>query len=284
MNHSSSWRLAALVTAIASSSLAAQQATRVADSLPTAAQLRVFLLVGQSNMAGRGTVQAEDTTAVPHVWMLTQAGEWKPAIEPLHFDKPKVAGVGPGRSFGVAVASALAGAQIGLVAAAVGGTSIRAWEPGAADSATNTHPYDDAIGRARVALRHGSLAGILWLQGETDGNAKNSGDYERRLRDVIANMRRDLRAPEVLFLIGQMGRFSEKPWNTHRERVDSAHRVVAATTSGAAFILTEGLTHRGDTTHYDAASAREIGRRYAKQYLAMMAKPQAPLPPVPGPM
>ncbi len=274
MMHSLPWRLAALAAAIASSRLAAQHTPQGADSLPAATQLRVFLLVGQSNMAGRGTVEAEDMTAVPRVWMLTQAREWKRAIDPLHFDKPKVAGVGPGRSFGIAVASALPGVQIGLVAAAVGGTSIRAWEPGAADSATNTHPYDDAIARARVALRHGSLAGILWLQGESDGNARISGDYERRLRDVIANMRRDLRAPEVPFLIGQLGRFAEKPWNTHRERVDSAHRVVAATTPGAAFILTAGLKHRGDTTHFDAASAREIGRRYAKQYLAMMAKPR----------
>ena len=249
------------------------RAARANDSLATNARLQVFLLVGQSNMAGRGTVELEDSTPVAHVWMLTQDGAWTRAVEPMHFDKPKVAGVGPGRAFGVAVAKAWEGMEIGMVPAAVGGSSIRAWEPGAADSATKTHPYDDAIARARVAMQRGSLAGILWLQGESDGNARNAGDYEQRLLAVIANLRRDLQAPEVPFLIGQMGRFPEKPWNAFRSRVDSAHRKVAATTPHSAFILTEGLRHRGDTIHYDAPSAREIGRRYGKQFLLMKPVP-----------
>ncbi len=249
------------------------RAARTNDSLATNARLQFFLLVGQSNMAGRGTVEVEDSTPVAHVWMLTQSGAWAPAVEPLHFDKPKVAGVGPGRAFGVAVAQAWKGTEIGMVPAAVGGSSIRAWETGAADSATKTHPYDDAIARARVAMQRGSLAGILWLQGESDGNARNAGDYEQRLFAVIANLRRDLQAPEVPFLIGQMGNFPEKPWNAYRARVDSAHRNVAATTPHSAFILTEGLRHRGDTVHYDAPSAREIGRRYAKHFLLMVKTP-----------
>lgn len=247
---------------------------RRTDTLATKAPLRVFLLVGQSNMAGRGTVEVEDSTIVPRVWMLNQGGAWTPAVEPMHFDKPKAAGVGPGRAFGAAVANAWTGMEIGMVPAAVGGSSIRAWEPGAVDSATKTHPYDDAIARARIAMKRGPLAGILWLQGESDGNARNAGDYERRLLTVIANLRRDLATPDVPFLIGQMGRFPEKPWNAYRSRVDSAHRNIAATSLHSAFILTEGLRHRGDTIHYDAPSAREIGRRYAKQFLLMKPSPK----------
>jgi len=235
------------------------------------ASLKLFLLVGQSNMAGRGTVEAEDRAPVAHLWMQNQSGAWVPAFKPLHYDKPKVVGVGPGRTFGAAIAAAMPTSEIGLIPAAVGGSSIRAWEPGAADSATNTHPYDDAIARAKQAMARGTLAGILWLQRESDGNARHAGDYEERMRAVIANMRRDLKAPDGPFLIGQMGRFAEKPWNANRERVDSAHRKVAATTPHAAFILTEGLRHRGDTIHYDAASAREVGRRYAKSFLQMTA-------------
>ena len=271
MKYARVWRRATVCFTLVTTSLGAQRITTpsASDTLPSKIALRLFLLVGQSNMAGRGAVEPEDASPVAHVWMLTQNNAWVPAIEPMHFDKPKAAGVGPGRAFGVAVAAAWPNTDIGMIPAAVGGSSIRAWEAGAADSATKAHPYDDAIARARTAMQRGSLAGILWLQGESDGNANNAGDYEKRMRAVIASLRRDLNAPDVPFLIGQMGRFAEKPWNQYRERVDSAHRVVASTTPHAAFILTEGLRHRGDTIHYDATSAREIGRRYAKQFLLM---------------
>lgn len=234
---------------------------------------QLFLLVGQSNMAGRGTVEPEDATPAPRVWMLDQQREWVPARDPMHFDKPKVVGVGPGRAFGMALAEAWPQSEIGLIPAAVGGSSIKAWEPGALDAATGTHPYDDAVARATAALASGTLAGILWLQGESDGNATGSVDYDVRLRAVIARLRQDLHAPTVPFLIGQMGQFKERPWSGFRARVDSMHRAVSASTARAAFVTTAGLTHRGDTVHYDAASAREIGRRYAKAFLVLQPRP-----------
>lgn len=232
--------------------------------------MQLFLLVGQSNMAGRGTVEAQDSAFVPRVWMLDAREQWVPAREPMHFDKPKVVGVGPGRTFGVDVAASWTTSEIGLIPAAVGGSSIRSWAPGAEDAPTKTHPYDDAVRRAKAALAAGHLAGILWLQGETDSNANGPADYEQRLRDVIANLRRDLAAPDVPFLIGQMGRFAEKPWTVHRTRVDSIHQLVARTTVRATFVRTDGLRHRGDTTHYDTPSVREIGHRYARAFLTMV--------------
>lgn len=89
----------------------------------------MFLLAGQSNMAGRGTVTPQDRTPHPRVLMLNQAGEWVPAVDPMHFDKP-VAGVGPGRTFGIAIAEANPGVTIGLIPCAVGGSPIDAWQPG----------------------------------------------------------------------------------------------------------------------------------------------------------
>lgn len=277
MNAPWTWRVVAgavLLGAVASRASTQESPTKAPESM------QLFLLIGQSNMAGRGTVEEIDRTPVPRVWMLNRDGQWVPAVEPMHFDKPKVIGVGPGRAFGVAIAEALPREEIGLIPAAVGGSPIRSWAPGATDSATHTKPYDDAIARAKIAMQSGRLAGVLWLQGEADGNAKSSADYERRMRAVIDDVRRDLGAPMVPFLIGQMGRFVEKPWNPFRARVDSAHRAVAASTPHAAFVLTEGLRHRGDTIHYDTESMREIGRRYARVYLTLREKPSAS--PTPG--
>ena len=73
------------------------------EPLPSKDRFHLFLLVGQSNMAGRGVVADEDRTAHPRVLMLNQAGEWVPAIDPMHFDKP-IAGVGLGKTFGQIIA------------------------------------------------------------------------------------------------------------------------------------------------------------------------------------
>ena len=61
----------------------------------------LFMLAGQSNMAGRGKVESIDRVPHPRVLMLNRQGKWVPAIDPMHFDKPKVVGVGPGKTFAV---------------------------------------------------------------------------------------------------------------------------------------------------------------------------------------
>jgi hypothetical protein len=35
-------------------------------------KIHIYLLAGQSNMAGRGTVEAMDTVINPHIWMLNK--------------------------------------------------------------------------------------------------------------------------------------------------------------------------------------------------------------------
>ena len=76
--------------------IAAAPALAQPDSQPR--DLQLFLLIGQSNMAGRGKVEAQDREPLPRVWMLNKALAWVPAIDPVHFDKT-VAGVGIARSF-----------------------------------------------------------------------------------------------------------------------------------------------------------------------------------------
>lgn len=240
----------------------------VATAQPELPGMQLFLLAGQSNMAGRGRVEEQDRVLRARVLMLDRQLAWVPASDPVHFDK-SVAGVGPARSFGFSVADADPTATIGLVPTAVGGSPITSWEPGALDPATRTHPYDDAIARARAAMRSGTLKGILWHQGESDSHEPASALYEGRLRALIERFRSDLGAPELPFIMGQLGKFEKGPWSAARERVDAAHRAVASQMRNVVFVSSEGLTDRGDTTHFDAASAREFGRRYAKAYLTL---------------
>lgn len=225
----------------------------------------LFLLVGQSNMAGRGKVTDEDRKPIPGVFMLTRSGEWKPAVAPLHFDKGS-AGVGIGREFAKQIAKANPEIAIGLIPCAAGGSPISTWEPGGYHRQTKSHPYDDTIRRAKLAMKSGVLKGILWHQGESDSNLELADNYEKKLHELIARFRKELNAESVPFIAGQMGQFKERPWSDARKKVDQAHRDVATKVKHAAFVNSDGLSHKGDQVHFDSKSYREFGRRYATAY------------------
>lgn len=222
----------------------------------------LFVLAGQSNMAGRGTVEPQDQEPHPRVLMLNKAGEWVPAVDPLHFDKPSIVGVGPGHSFARAWADSHPGVVVGLIPCAVGGSPIEAWRPGGFHASTKTHPWDDCMARVLPVLPAGTLRGILWHQGESDAKSELAAVYADRLDEVVDRFRTTLNAPCVPFIAGQMGQFEERPWDEHKKTVDMAHERLPHRKSNTAFVSSDGLAHKGDEVHFDSASYRELGTRY----------------------
>ncbi len=260
------WQAAIVFTAAAGALLAAH------PSVPGVAQpssMEIFLLAGQSNMAGRGEVADEDRQANPRVWMFDRARAWLPAVDPMHFDKP-IAAVGPGRTFGIEVARRFPDANVGLVPAAVGGSPITTWLPGVRYDETGAFPWDEAIARVRAAREAGALKAILWHQGESDATAEAAPLYESRLRDLIARFRTELGDPALPFVIGQLGRFPGRPWDDWYVQVDKAHQQVAADTPNVAFVSSDDLGDKGDNLHFSAEAARELGRRYARAYFGLL--------------
>lgn len=222
----------------------------------------VFLLIGQSNMAGRGVVEELDTTIDEKVWMFNAVDEWAPAQEPMHFDNPGLRGVGPGFAFGRKMADATDGRTIGLIPNAVGGTIITYWSP----DHTRGY-YADALRRARLAQRDGLLRGILWQQGESDSTESRAPLYEQRLRDLIANFRRDLNAPALPFVLGGLPPFL---LSEHAATVEQAIIAVAESTSNVEYVAGSQLGHIGDDLHYNAAAQRENGEAYAAAMLYLL--------------
>jgi len=239
---------------------------------PTKEAFHLFLLVGQSNMAGRGKVDPQDRLPTPGVLMLDKARAWVPAVDPMHFDKP-IAGVGLGRAFAARIAETHPGVTIGLIPAAAGGSPIDTWQPGGYHDQTKSHPWDDAIARARVALQAGTLKAILWHQGESDATPALAPAYETKLHALIARFRTTLDAPDVPFIVGQLGQFEGVAWDDARRTVDAAHRALPGKVRRTAFVSSDGLVHGGDKVHFDTASLRELGRRYADAYATFNARP-----------
>ena len=243
--------------------------TGTAAGLPEKKDFHLFLLVGQSNMAGRGAIEDKDLKPHPRVLSLGKNLEWGPAVAPLHFDKPKWVGYGPGDSFGRAIAEAHPDVTIGLIPCAVGGSPIDAWQEGAYDAQTKSHPWDDAIKRAKHALPFGQLKGILWHQGESDSKPELAEAYEEKLHDLIHRFRKTLDEEQVPFIAGQMGQFEERPWSASKQLVDAAHRRLPGKVMRTAFVNSKGLSHKGDEVHFDTESYRELGRRYAQAWFGL---------------
>lgn len=228
----------------------------------------LYLLVGQSNMAGRGEVETQDKTPHPRVWVLNKDNKWQPAVEPLHFDKPEIAGTGPGFSFAKKIAAMDSNVAIGLIPCAVGGSAIRFWLPSEFYGATKSYPYDNAIARTKIALQDGMLRGILWHQGESDSDSANSKMYGEHLKRLVAQFRLDLDADSVPFIAGTLPEFfiARRPY---AEIINQAIIQLPQTVPNTRVVSSSGLGHKGDETHFNTPSARRLGERYAAVYLKL---------------
>lgn len=235
----------------------------------------LYLLIGQSNMAGRGEVEPQDKDVHPRVFTLNRTGEWVPAADPIHFDKP-IAGVGPGLTFGKTIADHDPSVRVGLIPCAAGGSPISVWKYGGYWGQTNSKPYDDAIERTKIAVKHGILKGILWHQGESDSNESDAKLYEDRLVALISNLRMDLDMPDVPFIVAILGDFVHPEARNEEvtpvypsQIVNEAIRRIPQRVKHTACVDSTGLGHKGDNMHFSSASARELGRRYAEAMIRL---------------
>lgn len=227
----------------------------------------IYILMGQSNMAGRGKITPElKRLSDPRVVMLDSMEQWVQAHHPVHFDKPKVAGVGPGLSFGIAMAKANPSIKIGLVPCAVGGTSIDKWVPGGYDKVTNTHPYDDAVKRIKETMKYGIVKGVIWHQGESNSGAESSKTYIYKLTELIEHVRALVGNPDLPFVAGELGRF-----NVRYQNINNVLKELPEKVNDTQVASSEGLLDRGDNTHFDGPSADEFGKRFAVKMLELQS-------------
>lgn len=215
----------------------------------------LYLLIGQSNMAGRAPIDSMSKEINPQIFMLDKNNNWVPATDPVHFDKT-VAGVGPGIAFAKEMIKGNSKIKIGLIPCAWGGSAINVWRP---DSAYLTgHPYNDAIARTKAAMQTGVLKGILWHQGESDNNTQSIQLYMEKLKVLIARLRMQFNNPTLPFVAGEIGFFGKSTG------INNVLDDVPNNVANTATVSADGLTDKGDQTHFDTRSARELGKRYAE--------------------
>lgn len=232
----------------------------------------VYLLIGQSNMAGRGKMIAEDTTKfIPGVFVLNAEGRVEKAQSPLNRysnirKELSMQQIGPGVGFGERLHT-LTGRKILLVVNAKGGSSIKEWEPGIEGSFT-----DASLQRAKQALRYGKLKGILWHQGETDADMPTK-EYAERFSKMISAIRISLGNAEVPVLVGELGQWGWRPSDQIDRFNNATIDAAISATSNAHKVHSDDLERlfpdNESDPHFGRDAQIELGHRYAEAMLPL---------------
>jgi len=233
-------------------------------ALPAKENFYIFLLAGQSNMAGRGFVQPADTISSTHVLMLNKNNEWVYAKEPLHYYEPGRTGLDCGLSFGKEL-SRLYGRKItiGLVPCAIGGSSIEQW---LGDSTyRGVTLYSNFLQRARAASQTGMIKGLLWHQGESNAGVRSYRNYKENLQAFFDRVRKDINQPDLPVYAGELGSYLLKASNPNANAVNNDLHQLSTSYKNFHVISTGDLTCKSDTIHFDSRSQREMGKRFAKE-------------------
>lgn len=228
-----------------------------------------FLMIGQSNMAGRGELTDVAPIENPLCHML-RMGRWIGMAEPINPDRDVFSskfrsGISLAASFADSYANAYR-RNVGLIPCAYGGTRISEWMPGEV-------LFDHAVMQAKLAMRSSQLKGILWHQGESDcTNPADFENYEQMLVTMFAELRKELGMPEVPIVMGEISELTGEQWHMEGRNLEFNRRlrVTAEAIPGCAVALAKGLTLKDDGLHFNAVSCRKFGLRYFEAYQSLM--------------
>lgn len=228
--------------------------TTVAHAVPKE-DLHIYLLIGQSNMAGRAPLDQVTSAPLEGTVLLNDKDEWEPAIAPLNRYSTIRKGLGmqklnPGFSFAKEMRTAHPKATIGLVVNAKGGSSIEEWAP-------DKKFYQDLIKRSKAAQMTGTLKGILWHQGES--NSTRAELYADQLKALVENLRKDLGTPDLPFVAGEI---------KEGEKINAEIAKLPDAVPQTAVASSKGLKTM-DRWHFDAPSMITLGERYATEMLRL---------------
>lgn len=242
----------------------------VVKKLPEKEKLWVFILAGQSNMAGRGFIEPQDTIPHENIFTINKEGLSILAKEPLHFYQPKLTGLDCGMSFGRNLVSELNDdISIVLLPTAVGGSTINYWLNDSVFNGVNLR--SNLIEKIEWAKEHGTLKGVLWYQGESDATDEKTPNYECDLKKLIYLIRfvaKDSQLPIVAAELGAPVR-DEEMRNNWAKITNIIYKVVIED-KNMRIVKTNDLTRKSDFVHLDSPSLRIIGERYAQKFIKML--------------
>lgn len=244
-------------------------------------QVSVYLLGGQSNMAGE-TSNASDLAGTAYANPLPAVQIWQPGFNAFEALRPGFNGnFGTGLGFGAELgfghmmeaaraSGTLDSEEIYIVKYAIGATSLDIdWNV----NGTNNQ-YDNFtawVGGALANLAAANLAyqveGMLWMQGENDANdAGRAANYQSNLTNLITDVR-DRYGADMDFVIGRLHEELEPGFYGYAEEVRNAQETVANTVANTDWVDTDSfMVNPIDGVHFNSFGHLALGEAFAKVF------------------
>lgn len=256
----------------------------------------VYLLFGQSNMAGGGAISDSpkvDCDTTPRVKVLAfsdcSAGpnckdyvmkrtvdQWYTAFPPLHDCSAGLEGISPGDWFGkTMIDSVRADISIGLVPCALSGMALNVFLKGSTATSTvgpsqvrGKNAYNWMLARCKLAQQKGVIKGMLLHQGESGTGSSQA--WDAMAMQIFNDLKTDLGLDaKTVLVVGQLRSDSKSPsqnntsFNTMIAGMPAKYPKVGMASS-------QGLSGNGkDVWHFNPSSMRDLGRRYAAALLSL---------------
>jgi len=203
-------------------------------------KLHIYLLIGQSNMAGRAQIPDEDTGPIEGCYMLDRENRWVPASNPLNrystiISSTKNQRLNPGYMFAKTMRQNGPNFCIGIIGNARGATNITKWIPG-------TRYYTEA-------------------------------DYHLKLKKIIAQMRKDLGDEDMFFVAGGICEDDRSPGG---QLINAQLAKLPSEVPFTGLASSEGLKSFDGRWHFAAEDMKILGTRYAQAMIELETKAKKP--------
>jgi hypothetical protein len=236
----------------------------ILKKVPEKQNVWVFIMAGQSNMAGRGIIEPGDTLPNDRVLSINKEGELIIAKEPLHWYEPDRTGLDCGHSFGnTIIKDAPGNISVLLIPTAIGGSAISQW---IGDSLyRGVKLLSNFQSKVELAKTYGNIKAILWHQGESDANNKDIPFYKERLAILFSLFRSAAGDTSLPVLMGELGNFPKN--KEHFSLINNAIHDYSSGDKNSIVIPTADLKDRGDSLHFNSEGQRMMGQRFAEAYI-----------------
>jgi hypothetical protein len=165
--------------------------------------------------------------------------------------------------------------RIAVVKVAFSGTAIGTdWNPDAEEGDVQGDCYRSLVAETKAAVaalraegEAVELRAFVWVQGESDSNGKDAPLYARRLAHMIANLRKDLEAVDMVALLAVNTQFGLGK-REHMPAIVVAQQEVAKKDARAVYVDTSKATI-ANAAHYDTQGTLDVGKWMAEALIAL---------------